>query len=99
MISKRKLPAMHEAYGVSPTPHKCRECCNFRIYEYRGKRYFKCAAYGDSCSQATDWGANYLACGLFNIPIGDGVPLLEKIKHQSRKAPAIPIDGQIEMEV
>lgn len=99
LINKRKLPAMHYAYGTTPTPHKCKECDNFRVYDYHGKRYFKCAAYGISNSEATDWGANYLACGLFNIPLGDRVPLLEQIKHQGRKAPAVLLYGQIEMEV
>ena len=99
LINKRKLPAMHYRHGVDPQRRKCKECSNFRRYEYHGKRYFKCAAYGISCSEATDWGANYLACGLFNFPIDRLIPLLEQIKHQSRKAPAIPIDGQISMEV
>lgn len=98
MIGKRKLPAMHDAYGISHIQHKCRECCNFRMYEYRCKHYFKCVAYGESSSEATDWRANYLACGLFNIPVGNRVPLLEQIKHQCRKVPSIPIDGQIMIE-
>ena len=99
LIDKRKLQAMHYVHGTTPTPHKCKECCNFRTFEYHGKRYFKCAAYGISNSAATDWGANYLACGLFNIQIDNQLPLLEQIIHQSRKLPAIPLDGQIEMEI
>ena len=82
MISKRKLPAMHEAYGIFPTPHKCRECCNFRSYVFRGKQYQKCAAYGDTAESATDWGANFLACGMFNVPMDDMMPLIEKIRRQ-----------------
>ena len=99
LTDKRKLPAMHYVYGTTPTPHKCKECCNFRMFEYHGKRYFKCAAYGISNSEATDWGANYLACGLFDIQIEGQIPLLEQIKHQSRKRPALPLDGQMEMEI
>lgn len=99
LINKRKLPAMHYTHGVDPKGRKCKECDNFRVYDYHGKRYFKCAAYGISNSEATDWGANYLACGLFNFPIDGLTPVLEQIKHQGRKAPAVPIYGQIEMEV
>ena len=98
LIDKRKLPAMHYVYGTRQ-PHKCKDCDNFRRYEYHNKRYFKCAAYGISNSEATDWGANYLACGLFNIPIDNKVPLLEQIKHQGRKMPTLPVEGQIAMEV
>lgn len=92
MISKRKLPAMHEAYGVSHIPHKCRECCNFRTYESGKRRFFKCAAYGDTASTATDWGANFLACGMFNVPMGDMMPLIERIWRQKS-------EGQCVMEV
>ena len=82
-MTKRKLPAMHETYGVSPMPHKCKECCNFRTYESGKRRFQKCAAYGDTASQATDWGVNFLACGMYNVPLGDNMlPLLERIRQQ-----------------
>lgn len=99
LTDKRKLPAMHYVYGTTPTPHKCRECCNFRTFEGYNRRYFKCAAYGISNSEATDWGANYLACGLFNIDFDNQIPLFEQITHQGRKAPAILLDGQVGMEL
>ena len=78
MTDKRKLPAMHEAYGTRP-PHKCRECCNLRSITVRRKQYYKCAGYGDTYGEATDWGLNYLACGLLDIPF-EGVPMLDRIK-------------------
>ena len=90
MITKRKLPAMHRAYGIREG-HKCRECSNFLVFEYRGRRFSKCKAYGVSYSADTDWGANYLACGFLNNPMDNWTPLLEKIKLQNS-------DGQIEME-
>ena len=93
-MDKRKLPAMHHVYGISSTPHKCRECSNFRVYEYHDKRYFKCAAYGISHSEATDWGANYRACGLFDMPIDNMNPLFYKIMYE-RSGGYVPIDGQI----
>lgn len=99
LIDKRKLPAMHYRHGVDPRRRKCKECRNFRIFEYHEKRYFKCAAYGISNSEATDWGGNYLACGLFDFPIDGLTPLFEQIKHLRRKYSTAPIDGQIAMEV
>lgn len=99
LTDKRKLPAMHYVHGVDPQNRKCKECCNFNRYEYYGKRFFKCAAYGVSHSDATDWGANYLACGLFNIPIEGQRPLLEVLKHQPKQSSPIVVEGQLRMEV
>lgn len=93
-MNKRKLPAMHQVYGVTSTPHKCRECSNFRTYDYHGRRYYKCAAYGISHSEATDWGANYKACGWFDLPIDNMTPLFDTIKYE-RSNGYVPIDGQI----
>lgn len=95
----RKLPAMHFVHGVDPQKRKCKECCNFRRFEYHGKRYFKCAAYGISQSEATDWGANYLACGMFNISLEYQTPLFETFKRNGKNAPPIIVAGQIRMEV
>lgn len=86
LTRKRKLPAMHEAYGKRP-PRKCRHCCNLRRLTIRGKDYLKCAAYGDTSNEDTDWWLNFLACGMFNIPIGNEVPLLERIKASKEDKP------------
>lgn len=99
LTDKRKLPAMHYVYGVDPQKRKCKECCNFNRYECYGKMFFKCAAYGVSRSDATDWGANYLACGRFNIPIEGQRPLLEVLKHQTKQSAPIVVEGQLRMEV
>lgn len=81
-MKNRKLPAMHEMYGIAQG-HKCRDCCNIaQVITYGGKRsgkeYLKCKAYGDSGGEASDWGKNFLACGLYNIPF-DEEPLLGRI--------------------
>lgn len=77
ITNKRKLPAMHEVYGKRP-PHKCRECCNMTSIKVRNEYHYKCIAYGNTYSEATDWGLNFVACGLFNIPFYEQ-PLLEQI--------------------
>jgi hypothetical protein len=84
-MTNRKLPAMHELYGISEG-NKCRNCCNLtQVITYGGKKrngrtYLKCRAYGDSGGEASDWGNNFLACGLYNIPFYEE-PLLERIKN------------------
>ena len=94
-MDKRKLPAMHHVYGLSSTPHKCKECSNFHVYEYHGKRYFKCAAYGISKSEATDWCANYRACGWFNCSMDNWTPLFDRIKSERSNGAPVPIVGQV----
>ena len=90
-MTKRKLPAMHAVYGTQPQ-HKCRDCCNLIGYASGKRIYHKCKAYGDTASQATDWGLNYIACGMFNVPMGDMMPLIERIWRQKS-------EGQMEVEL
>lgn len=55
-------------YGASE--NKCKNCKHFVVKQYAGT-YFKCAKAGNinSSSAATDWRANWPACGLFNPEI------------------------------
>ena len=64
MTTKEKAEHMYQHFGKCEG-HQCRECMHFRGYEY-SKTYFKCKVFGDTGSQATDWGATLVACGLFN---------------------------------
>lgn len=91
-MADRKIEAMYAAYGRSS--HLCKECCHFVRKEY-ARMYFKCKAYGDSNSEATDWRANWMACGLFGKPLRDFVPMVDRLKHSGRKAPDVPLVGQI----
>lgn len=91
---RRKITAMHDAYGIAHPPHVCKDCRHFFVYDYHDRRYFKCQAYGLSNGEATDWRAKYPACGLYNQQKPE-TPLLEMLKHESRKEPEKPIEGQI----
>ena len=97
---KRKIEAMHEEYGR--TSNLCNDCPHFRRYMMPSRRtVLKCRAYGVTRSEATDWRANWQACGLFNQPLPPlslYVPMIERIKHAERKKPEGPVEGQIEME-
>lgn len=45
---------------------KCKDC-KFLLREHRGKVYLKCEKARNSNSAATDWRANWQACGLFVV--------------------------------
>lgn len=98
-MKKRKIEAMHEAYGMHP--NLCKVCDHFRKCTTRaGRTYFKCEAYGDSASESTDWRANWTACGLFNQPLHPELhtPMIERLKRAERKEPEGPVEGQISLE-
>lgn len=81
ITDKRKLPAMHEVYGKRPD-RKCRHCCNLISHRKGRDHVHKCKAYGDTYSGLTDWGLNFMACGLFNIPFLDDIPLFHKLEEE-----------------
>lgn len=91
-MARRKIDAMHEAYGTSP--HLCKDCNHFMRREH-GNTYFKCKAYGISKAESTDWRANWMACGLFGKPIRDYVKMIDRLKHAGKQAPVVVLEGQI----
>lgn len=96
-MTDRKITAMHLEFGVGSG--QCKGCPHFVRFEYHNRLYYKCRAYGLSNSEATDWRCKYTACGLTYKPtIDDLVPMIERLKHGSRKEPEQPIEGQIGME-
>ena len=97
-MRKRKIEAMHEAYGTSP--NLCKDCTHFVTYITRsGRNIFKCEAYGESCAESTDWRKSFMACGLFGKPLPEQFsPMIERLKHAARKELEGPVEGQIEME-
>ncbi|MBQ7673224.1 MAG: hypothetical protein IJT36_01670 [Alphaproteobacteria bacterium] len=92
----RKHDAMYKQYGIHKT-EKCRDCCNFALYQMSNKRVSKCAAYGVTHSEATDWNGRKLACGLFNVPFPDDMPFIEILKHQKKVVKETNCEGQISL--
>lgn len=89
----RKIDAMHAAYGA--TPGKCcAECCNI-VKVRAGRVYYKCAWYGKSSSEASDWRLHYAACGKFGVPYGGETTLVEQRKHAPRLRLDKPAEGQV----
>ena len=92
----RKISAMHKEYGKRHVG-RCGDCCNLYRMIYNRKSYLKCAAYGASQSEATDWSEKYNACGIYNEPF----ILLKKrrlfdLLHPSR-GEVVEVDGQIDI--
>lgn len=91
-MTARKIDAMHREYGTD-CAHKCADCSNLCIHMTSKKRY-KCEAYGESSSAATDWAKKWAACGLYGKPLAaDHVPLIKRLT--STKQQEKPIDGQM----
>lgn len=97
-MAKRKIDAMHMEYGKIES-HKCSECCNLSSYT-QSRTWYKCEAYGNSASEATDWAKRNIACGLFNKPVNtlERIPLIEKLKCLPREIIEEPIKGQFAID-
>lgn len=99
-MEKRKIFAMHERFGTCGAL-RCKDCNHLVGGKYHDRQLYKCELYGLTHSEATDWRLSYQACGMFGIEqdMNTWVPILEQIKHESRKADELLIEGQIRMEV
>lgn len=97
-MAKRKIDAMYAEYGPS-TCGRCGDWCNFTRGRYHDRYLSKCIAYGLTHSEATDWRAKYLACGLFNKPFDQlspkRRPLIETIKRSAVERDNEPLEGQM----
>lgn len=91
---KTKIEAMYEYSGGTDYRHLCTECNNFMRVFTGSRTVFKCRIYGDTASEASDWRASYIACKAFNQPY-DGRPLIDVLKHTSKKKEETGCDGQM----
>lgn len=90
MATIRKIDLMHREFGFSPG-NKCRTCDNFSRERYHDYKHSKCAIYGDTRSEASDWSGRYDACGMYNKEY-DGRPIIELVR--SWPVPEEPLPGQ-----
>ena len=60
-----KIERMHWLYGLDKG-RSCRECSSLETCRTGGQTACKCKAYGVGPGQATDWSADWEACGLRN---------------------------------
>ena len=77
---KRKIAAMRAEYGSAAG--FCRDCRNFVSVRYHDRILRKCAAYGITHSEASDWAGRWLACGLYGVDFGTlgRRPLMEALR-------------------
>ena len=96
----RKIDRMHFLFGKADSG-ECKDCPHFLRHQPTDRHFYKCRAYGLSRSEATDWRVHYPACKLIeSADLGPYfVPVIERMKHESRKIPERPIEWQIKMEV
>ena len=99
-MTARKIDAMHKRYGTYPST--CKGCDHCITGMYHNRRYSKCELYGITRSDATDWRQSYMACGMYNrVPehYDTYQPIIEQIKHESRKNGDGPIAGQVQFKI
>lgn len=95
-MTVRKIDAMHKYYGYGSG--RCENCPHFRRKVYDRRTYHKCLVYGDSNSEATDWGCGYTACGLIDKPFPEGdIRIVRRVIAQKKDDEPLP--GQIVMEL
>ena len=93
----RKIELMHKLFGRSKQGLLCKECSHFYRRKASDTLVRKCEVYGDSCSEATDWNASYIGCGLApNVPY-TGRPVKELVTPDRQKRQGAETEGQISL--
>lgn len=95
MTSAEKIAFMHTFFGEDEQKRKCKECFHFDRYAVGNKVVRKCDVYGLSHSEATDWNANFLACGCINVE----TEFCNLYKTVSRSTMRVQIAGQVSMDI
>ena len=85
---KPQIERMRKLYGTNYA-RECRDCVNFIRGEYN-----KCARYGITLSEASDWAGRWTACGMFGKPATDKEkPVIELFRR--RGGADVPAEGQM----
>lgn len=85
-----RIRLMHKMFGEGEG--HCKECSNLHSYE-ASRKYYKCAVYGISASEATDWRCRAICCGMKNRE-WNGNPIYKSVE---RDKPDEQIDGQMSL--
>lgn len=87
-----KIDLMYEKFGKYDSETVCAECPHFLREKHHGKVYRKCICYGNTASEATDWKAGYIACGLYDKDYESDRPIMELSHFKDEQIP-----GQISL--
>lgn len=82
-----KIDLMYEKFGKADNETVCAECQHFLRITHHGKVYRKCEVYGNTPSDATDWKAGYVACGLFGKRYQMDRPMVEFSHFEDEQIP------------
>ena len=93
-MADRKLAAMHKEYGRD-YGFRCSDCPWLSKVYGNTRSYYKCAAYGSSASEATDWAKSWDACGLRTKSIAGLTPMVKRLERERQSDKPIP--GQMDM--
>lgn len=94
----RKIEAMYRKYGPGPERKTCGDCTNCVKVTPTDRHYYKCKLYGDTAAESTDWRLKWPACGMFNRESGE-IPVIDQLKHESRRTPREELPGQMMLEL
>lgn len=95
-MKQKKIKAMHALFGAR-YGHTCGECEHCERY-LANRAYYKCAVYGVTASEASDWRIKWTACGMFNRPRTDytGRRVIDMCRGvRAEKSGPEPLAGQI----
>ena len=62
---RARLVKMHTKYGQDAGGRTCKGCVHLVRYTPGARSFLKCELAGVSSSEASDWRAKWLACGLY----------------------------------
>lgn len=90
----KKIAAMHKTYGRG-WGYKCSDCPWLHKTRDGKKVLYKCVAYGESSSAASDWVKKWEACGLINKSLPN-ITMVRRLKNAAKPTDE-PIKGQLDM--
>ncbi len=88
-----KITAMYKWSGGTDYRHLCYECKNCKKFRKGSRTFYKCLAYGNTDSTATDWKQSYIACKKYNCQVPE-VPVFHT-EQTSNKEQEPEIEGQM----
>ena len=92
MTSEQKAKRMYKQFGMITDGRRCKDCDNL----IKVGAYYKCAIYGNTRSESSDWRISNTACGMINREY-KGRPIIELREAQSRSDEQI--EGQMVLQI
>ncbi len=88
----RKIELMYKTFGKCEG-HTCSECSNLETWRISDRVVRKCAVYGLTYSEASDWAKRHQACGMFNKE-WHGNNIIKLVRPDNSKIQIEELEGQ-----